>query len=154
VLIQDAVMTVATLEQAMEVDIQVEELVRKDGHDHVELIKWGDSDVRNKKPEEIVHTAPSKYSRPKYLVMYQRYRRPAKKTIRKSAGILPTPKAPIGNPQILVVSMPDQPMDRPVPVLRKVLLHQDRTPINRVTGQDVLSDLNAKHVPEQIPAGV
>ena len=97
-------------------------------------------DVRNKLPAEIVHTAPSKYHKHKKL---------APKKAHKTTDILHTHKAPTGNQSIPAVKLPNQPINRPVPALRKVLLHRNGTPIEKVTGQDVQSDQNANSVPEQ-----
>ena len=144
---------------------QVELISRKPGGEAVDIhdetpftplplvILFGGSDVRWKEPAEIVHTPPSKYRpKPKYSVSQQRYKRTPKpvKTIRKSAGILPTPlTAP--NP---AANMPDNLIDRSVPVVRKVLLHHHHDGTPRVAPQDGPRDHNANAVPGQVTAGV
>jgi hypothetical protein len=114
-IIQDTVMTVVILDTA--VDMDVDELFRSEGQDEIELIsRWpgaatvniedeppftpkplvitfGGGDIRFKDHIDIVHTPPSKYKRPQYSLTMQKYKRKIRpaKTLRKSAGILPTP---------------------------------------------------------------
>jgi hypothetical protein len=140
------------------VDMEVDELFRSEGHDAIELISrgpgaaplniedepqytpkplvisYGGEDVRFKDPNDIIHTPPTKYKRPQYLVTMQRYRRnikPAKK-LRKSAGILPTPST--GKNLVANCFMPDNPLERSTPDERRVLLNNNGTP--RVAPQD------------------